>query len=733
MNHTLIHRGFAIGLTLVFTLMIAMPSQAQTPPYEGTLQAADDNPVLSALPAPDCTTVPGNPFVNCSFEVDADFVPPSGWVVVNPIGLFCTPIVTLSAGASCGFGFFATSPTQGSKVAFTDFDGGGPGTIRLCQDVTLPSGALLNFDYRGAWDMTFGATLDRTFDVTVEPSGGGGALLSETLLTAGAGTTVLDTGSLQGSVDLSAAGPGGRRVCFDWFIPEPFTGPGQFQIDNVSVASVGQADLAIDKTVDNDTPAIGDSVTFTIDITHLEGGGVASVRVEDRLPSGTSYQASTTTQGSYNPSTGIWQVGSLTVGQTETLTIRAEVLTTAGITNTANIAFSNLPDPDTGNNRDSASLNAEAADLEVEKLVTEFENNNGTATASFLVTVSNEGPSDVDGVVVTDELSPDMTVLGITTSQGTPVVAGSTITWAVGSIDDGDSATMSVTVSVPQGGSLLNTAEVTAASLPDPDSDPGDGEGDDFAAATAGPRAVPDFVPGGGPGGIISRGDRATADLSLTKDVTVEGSTATYTIMVENLGPQSTAKVEVTDHLPDCLTYVSSTADRGAYDPDTWVWTIGALKVGEKVTLEIVADITDACVGDVTNTATITSSSLPDPSDFFNLFDDPALDNNSDDATFSSGENAARVLDGTQTVLGVNYPNPFNPTTLIPFSLTEAADVSIKVYDLLGRTVATLVDGAMPAGVHEVRFEASHLPTGTYLVRMEAGSIVQTQRIILMK
>ena len=259
-----------------------------------------------------------------------------------------------------------------------------------------------------------------------------------------------------------------------------------------------------------------------------------------------------------------------------------------------------------------------------------------------------------------------------------------------------------------------------------------DGEGDDFAATTAGPRAVPDFVPGGGPGGLIERGDRLTADLALMKDVVVDGTSATYTVMVENLGPQSTARVEVTDHLPDCLSYVSSSADRGAYDPDTWTWTIGKLKVGEKITLEIVTTIGASCEGEVTNTASITSSSLPDPTDAFNLFDQPALANNSDKATFTVST-TGRVLDGSRFALGANYPNPFNPSTLIPFSLAASSEVSIKVYDLLGRTVATLVEGSLSAGVHEVVFEAGHLPTGMYLLRMDVAGKVYTQRITLMK
>ena len=492
------------------------------------------------------------------------------------------------------------------------------------------------------------------------------------------------------------------------------------------------ADLSLDKTVDDDDPAVGDIVSFTVTVSHLDGADVIGTRVEDQLPGGLNYVSHITTQGSYDPGTGNWQVGSLTEGQMESLVIMAEVIDAGGITNTAFIAFASQPDPFPGDNRDAASLNADAADLEVIKRVVAFSTEDGTITATFVVTVTNEGPSDVGGVVVTDELSPDMTEQSSVASQGTVVSAGSTLTWDVGALADGASATLTVTVTVPQSGSLLNTAEVTASDLPDPDSEPDDGEGDDFAAATAGPRQVPDFVPGAGPGGVLDRGDRFAADLALTKDVSVEGTSATYTIMVENLGPQSTARVEVTDHLPDCLSYDSSSADRGAYDPDTWIWTIGELKVGEKVTLEIVTTIGEECDGEVVNTATITSSSLPDPSSFFDLFGQPAAEaNNSAEATFTVS--SGRELDGRRFALGTNYPNPFNPTTVIPFSVAEASHVSIKVYDLLGRTVATLVDGTMSAGVHEVSFEAGSLPTGMYLVRMEASGQVYTQRMTLMK
>jgi hypothetical protein len=62
-----------------------------------------------------------------------------------------------------------------------------------------------------------------------------------------------------------------------------------------------------------------------------------------------------------------------------------------------------------------------------------------------------------------------------------------------------------------------------------------------------------------------------------------------------------------------------------------------------------------------------------------------------------------------------NYPNPFNPQTTIRFGLPEAADVSLIVYDMLGREVKVLVHGTVTAGMHEARFDASSLPSGSYI------------------
>ncbi len=90
------------------------------------------------------------------------------------------------------------------------------------------------------------------------------------------------------------------------------------------------------------------------------------------------------------------------------------------------------------------------------------------------------------------------------------------------------------------------------------------------------------------------------------------------------------------------------------------------------------------------------------------------------------------VLPADYEVLGV-YPNPFNPTADIRFALPEAGKVSLKIYDITGRTVATLVDGYREAGVHDVRFDAAGLSSGIYLYRLQVGDFSAAGKMILMK
>ncbi len=80
-----------------------------------------------------------------------------------------------------------------------------------------------------------------------------------------------------------------------------------------------------------------------------------------------------------------------------------------------------------------------------------------------------------------------------------------------------------------------------------------------------------------------------------------------------------------------------------------------------------------------------------------------------------------------------NYPNPFNPSTTINFVLPEASEVSLKVFNMLGQEVATLVDGRMTAGAQSLQFDASGLASGAYVYTLKAGNFIQTKKMMLIK
>jgi hypothetical protein len=83
--------------------------------------------------------------------------------------------------------------------------------------------------------------------------------------------------------------------------------------------------------------------------------------------------------------------------------------------------------------------------------------------------------------------------------------------------------------------------------------------------------------------------------------------------------------------------------------------------------------------------------------------------------------------------LSQNYPNPFNPATTIRFGLPEQADVRLEVYNLIGRRVAVLVSESRNAGWHTATFDASALASGVYFYRLQAGAMVITRKLTLVK
>jgi hypothetical protein len=96
-------------------------------------------------------------------------------------------------------------------------------------------------------------------------------------------------------------------------------------------------------------------------------------------------------------------------------------------------------------------------------------------------------------------------------------------------------------------------------------------------------------------------------------------------------------------------------------------------------------------------------------------------------------QTSAEEFTSTSFILYQNYPNPFNPVTQIDYNISNTSYVVLRVYDIMGQLITTLVDGLQSEGQYEVQWQAKDLPSGIYLYRLEAGGFSETKKLLLLK
>jgi len=353
--------------------------------------------------------------------------------------------------------------------------------------------------------------------------------------------------------------------------------------------AANQADLAIEKTIDNPTSNIGDTITFTIRVRNNGLDDATGVQVTEQLPPGLTY-VDDDSEGSYDPGTGVWDVGILNVGDIATLQLTVTVNNTDEIINTASITHSDQIDPDTTNNESGEIINQDTinhpsiADLAIQKTVNQSEVNVGDEVV-FIVLVRNNGPDDANSVQIDDVLSYGVTFISSKPSKGTYNEA--TGVWDIGAISAASYVLMDMVAEVADGGPQTNVASVGNVDEFDPNN------GDDSAEVTVTGQA---------------------ADVSVEKIVDNEeprvGDNVIFTITVTNSGPNDATGIQIADQLPAGLSYKRDDSG-GSYNPGTGVWDVGDLANGASATVQITARV-DQPGDDITNTAARADSSPPD-------------------------------------------------------------------------------------------------------------------------
>ena len=390
------------------------------------------------------------------------------------------------------------------------------------------------------------------------------------------------------------------------------------------VVTPASADLSLTKTVSSPEPNVGSDVTFTLTVRNDGPDTAENIEVLDSLPQGLSNLRGTTPAGIFNVDDSVWRIPELRSGTSVTLTLIATIDFDANNnplpivrTNYAEIIASSQFDPDStpnnnsGNNNDndedddaSVEFTPQLIDLALTKTLDRPRVNVGE-TIEYRVTVSNDGPSDADNVVIEDRLPTGLTFVSSTPDIGS-AYSQPTGRWTIPLIPAGESRELVLRATVAPNANnidtilsegILNIAEVIAADQPDRDSTPNNGDTtgeDDYATAAL----------------TIAR-----ADLSLDKSVDVtepdQGDTVTFLVNVNNEGPDTATNIVVRDVLPIGLTDVQVTTASGAYNAATGRWTIESLPTGSTATLQIQARVVTSDV--ITNTAEIVAVDQFDP------------------------------------------------------------------------------------------------------------------------
>jgi len=233
------------------------------------------------------------------------------------------------------------------------------------------------------------------------------------------------------------------------------------------------ADLVVTKTVNNPTPNVNAAVQFTITVQNLGADSATNVTLSDLLPNGLRFDGATPGGSTtYSSTTGVWNVGTLAVGSSVTLTIDATVLPPSSgaplpKTNTASVATSDQYDPNPGNNQSSATVTPLYADVSIAKTVSDAAPYLGD-TITYTLVVRNDGPNTAQNVSVADTFPTaglaDIVALAPTVGTYDPV----TKVWTIGPLTNGQTASLAFTARTIAVGTFVNTATVTTSTY-DPD------------------------------------------------------------------------------------------------------------------------------------------------------------------------------------------------------------------------------------------------------------------------
>lgn len=502
---------------------------------------------------------------------------------------------------------------------------------------------------------------------------------------------------------------------------DPNTGNNTSTVTTVPTALIN---LSLNKSVNNISPSAGSNVIFTVRVSNAGPSNATGVQVRDLLPNGYTFVSAIPSNGTYVTGTGLWNIGTITNGNSAVLTVTATVNANGNYTNVAEVIQANETDANStpGNNvlgeddQDQVTISrGPLVDLSLTKVVNAA-TPNVNDVVTFTINVSNAGPSDATGVIVTDKLPSGYLFVGAAASAGSyNATSGS---WTVGIITNATTATLNIQARVLPTGNYNNVAEVTGANEVDRDSTPGNNDAteDDQSEVIVTPTQI--------------------ADLSVNKIVDVTAPRVSdnvmFTIAVSNAGPSDATNVVIRDLLPTGYEFVNAVPTAGIYNKTTGAWTVSRPIIANTTeTIQITAKVLQN--GIYINNAEVIASDQLDP-------DSTPDDGSGDDFSTVTTTPVAlvnlavvkRINNATPDVgstvlftIEVVNNGPSDATTVVvndrlPAGYTFVSDDAAGSYNTTSGnwTIGNLANGAK----RTLTITATVNPTGVYLNRATATS-----------
>lgn len=410
-------------------------------------------------------------------------------------------------------------------------------------------------------------------------------------------------------------------------------------------------DLAVTKTDNSDSAVPGHTVTYTITVKNNGPSAITSVVLTDTLPSALSGVSFTPSVGSYDSGTGVWSGLNLTTGTTVTMQVSGTIDPAA----TGELINSVLVLPPAGVNESNGANNS-ASDTdtltpEVDLAVTKTDGQTSAVPGTmvtYTVTVTNNGPSTISSLTLTDTIPAALG--GVTFTPSTGSYNSGTGAWSGLTLASGQSITMQVkgTIDPAATGNLVNSVTVAPPSGAT-DTNSGNNTASDTDTLTP------------------------QVDLAVTKTdnstTAVPGTNVTYTIVVSNSGPSTANGVTVNDVLPSNIAFVGSTSTQGSYDSSTHVATIGTIAPGASVTLTITGTVSAAATGTLVNTATVSGNETDTNSGNNSATDTDTLTPQAD-LSVTKDDGTTFVFTGSQVTYTITVTNN-GPSTVTSLTLTD--------------------------------------------------------------